>query len=179
MANSTDIDAPDELLQAIHTDQCNSKMKVINEMLSNIYDQVKLHYNLSTSSEIQSQIVDALMETTSYKLNRWTLFYYVANWLYTVSGYTQSQLASCICSSFPLVTRNELKGMLLEQGQKTFQPFLSLVESLKSAARRGAPKKCANGCNWVPAELNKLDDEDNCFTLLCAWCLDCTKSCTR
>lgn len=52
MANSTDIDVPNELLQAIHTDQCASKTEMINEMLSNIYNQVKWYYNLPTSSKI-------------------------------------------------------------------------------------------------------------------------------
>ena len=56
---------------------------------------------------------------------------------------------------------------LHEQHWKTFQPFLSLVESLKLAARRGAPKKHANGCNWVPVVLIKLDDEDTVSLCYC------------
>ena len=162
-ARGSDIEVTDEMLQTIQTDQRKSQMESINTMLNSLYDQAKLHYNSTTASIIESQVVDALMEATSYNLQRWTLSGYVSTWLssyYSSSTADQLKLASYMCSSFPLITKQDIKKVLLEKRRQHCCSFLSKVESIRSAAKR-ATNKHANNCKWVPAAMNRQEDEDS------------------
>ena len=160
-AKGSDIQVTDEMLRTIQTDQRKFQMESINDMLNGLYDQAKVHYNSTTASIVESQLVDALMEATSYKLDRWTLSDHVSTWLSSYHGYTatnQLNLAVYILNSCPQITRQDIREVLLEKRRQHCRSFLSKAESLKSAARC-ASNKGKNNCKWVPAAMNRQEDD--------------------
>ena len=150
----------DALVLALEKEQQRSLVGPVIAMLDNLLFQVRPRY---PSEVIVSQVVNALMKETNYKLERRTMTSQVSYWLlsdYNRSKSTeaaQSRLASYLCSSSGPASKPQLKDMLFEKLNPS-RPFLSKVEKLKEAANVSYTK---TNCKLVPSAMNMKEDGSN------------------